>query len=175
MLTKIDLCSQALLKIGENAIASFNDDCAAAKIAKSLYDTVIDALISGYNWRFATKKYQLRRTESGGFPIPSEILRVIACSARDYEIAGNVINAKADAIEITASARVGAESFPPYFAAAAATRLAMEFCVPLTGNQNMFALLNALYESELRTARFIDSTTATPPAVENFPLITARF
>jgi hypothetical protein len=39
----------------------------------------------------------------------------------------------------------------------------------------MFALLNALYESELRTARFIDSTTATPRAIENFPLISARF
>ena len=36
MLTKIDLCSIALLKLGEKPIQSFNDDSAAAQVAKNI-------------------------------------------------------------------------------------------------------------------------------------------
>jgi hypothetical protein len=175
MLTKIDLCSQALLKIGENAIASFDDDTAASKIAKSLYDITIDVLISGHSWRFASKKYRLQKTEAGNFLIPAEILRITGCNCPNYEITGNRINANADEIEITATTRVAPEFFPPYFAAAAIAGLAAEFCIPLTGNQNTFALMNALCENELRNAKFIDSTTSAPQFIKNFSLLSARF
>jgi hypothetical protein len=175
MLTKIDLCSRALLKIGEKPIASFEDDTAAAKIAKSLYDAAIDAMLSGYNWRFATKKYRLGKTQSGTFALPADVLRVVGCDRRDYQIAGRAITADADEIEITAIARIGPESFPPYFAAAAATKMAMEFCIPLTGNQNTLALLNALHENEMRAAKFIDSASAAIRPIDDFSLLSARY
>jgi hypothetical protein len=65
--------------------------------------------------------------------------------------------------------------FPSYFVSLAATRLAMEFCVPLLGDQSVFRTLVALYESELQTAKFIDSTTSINPAIENFSLLDTRF
>jgi len=175
MLTKIDLCSQALLKIGENAIVGFDDDSPAARIAKAAYDAAIDNLLAGFNWHFATKKFRIAKSADGDFQIPTTVLRVLECKPSAYEITGGVIRAEGDEIEISAIARVGPDSFPPYFAQAAATRLAMEFCIPLTGNQNTFALLNALCENELRAARFIDSTTARPRAIENFSLLSSRF
>jgi len=175
MLTKIDLCSQALLKIGENAIVGIDDETPAARIARAAFDATIDNLLAGFNWRFATKVFRIAKNDAGDFQIPETVLRVLECRPSAYEIAGGVIRADGGEIEITAIARVGPDSFPPYFAQAAATKLAMEFCIPLTGNQNTFALLNALCESELRTARFIDSTTARPQAIENFSLLSSRF
>ena len=50
MLTKIDLCSMALLKLGENPIQSLSDDTAAAKLGRTLVDFVIDTLLAMHPW-----------------------------------------------------------------------------------------------------------------------------
>jgi len=175
MQTKIDLCSQALLKIGEPAITSFTDNNAASQIANKLYDMTIDNLLCLHTWRFATKKYELTKTADGHFPIPGDILRILNSSAPNYELAGDKIMAASDKIEITGIARIGAESFPAYFIQPAVTKLAMGFSIPLAGNRNTFAILNALFESELRAAKFIDSASNPNQSIENFSLLTTRF
>ena len=175
MQTKIDLCSQALLKIGEPAITSFNADTAASQIASGLYDITIDALLSRHGWRFACKKYKLNKTAGGDFLIPGDVLRIVGSDAAKYEIIGNKIAAAPREIEISAVARVNAESFPAYFTILAITKLAMEFSLPLTGNQNTYAMLSALFESELRSAKFIDSAAEPNKSIEKFSLLSARF
>ena len=175
MLTKIDLCSMALLKLGEKPIQSFNDDTAAAQLARTLFDTVIDSLLCMHPWRFATKKFELSKTTDNDFLIPTDVLRVLSCSVPVYEITGNRIAAAADNITITTLSRIGPENYPAFFASTAAIKLAMEFCIPLTDNQNTLKILAALFESELRTAKFIDSAAATSPDISDFSLISTRF
>ena len=41
MFTKIDLCSMALLKIGEKPIQSWREDSAAAQLARTLFDPIV--------------------------------------------------------------------------------------------------------------------------------------
>ena len=77
MLTKIDLCSMALLKLGESPIQSLLDDSAAAKLSRTLYDVVIDSLITMHPWHFAMRTMELTKNTSGQFLIPCEILRVL--------------------------------------------------------------------------------------------------
>lgn len=172
MLTKIDLCSMALLKLGEKPIQSLIDDSAAAQLARTLFDPVIDALIASHPWRFACRSYELVKNTDGNFLIPSECLRVVKCKG---EVIGNKIIAREDSISIVAVARVPVDSFPSYFTSLAATKLAMEFCIPLIGEQTVFRMLAALYETELQSAKFIDSTTSVAGNIENFSLINARF
>ncbi|MCL1785576.1 MAG: hypothetical protein FWG39_00290 [Alphaproteobacteria bacterium] len=175
MLTKIDICSMALLKIGEKPIQSFNEDTAAAQLARTLFEAVSDALIAGHPWRFASRTFDLTKTESGDFLVPAEILRVISCSAQKYEIKQNRIKSSADKISITAIVRTDVENYPAFFTSCLATRLAMEFCMPLSDNQNAFNTLAALFDSELRAAKFIDSTMSSGTGVQNFSLISARY
>ena len=59
MLTKIDLCSMALLKLGESPIQSLLDDSAAAQLSRTLFDPVVDALMALHPWRFATQQLKL--------------------------------------------------------------------------------------------------------------------
>ena len=66
-------------------------------------------------------------------------------------------------------------NFPSYFVSLAATKLAMEFCIPLIGEQSVFRMLAALYETEMQSAKFIDSTTSINQDIESFSLINARF
>jgi hypothetical protein len=175
MQTKIDLCGAALLKIGEKAIVGFNDDSAAAEVANKLYDNAVENLLCLHAWRFATKKCRPPKTIDGEFVLPPNLLRVLSCSHPKFEVMGDRIICGADELEVSFIERVGESDFPAYFRAPLITKLSLEFCIPLTGNQNMRALLNALFESELRIAKFIDSCAGPNRAMENFPLLTARF
>ncbi len=172
MLTKIDLCSMALLKLGEEPIQSLTDDSAAAKLSRTLFDTVVESLLSIHPWTFATQILDLNKTTDGNFLIPSDVLRIISVSG---SIVGNRIYSDSDSVSVTAVVRVLPEKFPGYFASLVATRLAMEFCIPLLGDQTVFRMLAALYESELQTSKFIDSTICPSSAIGKFSLIDTRF
>ena len=65
--------------------------------------------------------------------------------------------------------------FPGYFATLLATKLAVEFCIPLIGDSNVFRMMTALYESEYQSAKFIDSTTSNQSNIGDFSLIDSRF
>ncbi len=172
MLTKIDLCSMALLKIGEAPIQSLLDDSASAKLSRTLFDVVIDGLLAVHPWRFAMREFKLTKNTSGAFLIPDEVLRVLKTGGK---IIGNQIISDSDSVSIIGLVRVSPECFPAYFVSLAATRLAMEFCIPLSGNQSVFRMLTALYESELQTAKFTDSTTSDTDYLSDFSLLNVRF
>ena len=172
MLTKIDLCSMALLKLGETPIQSFSDDTATAQLARTLFEPVTDMLIAMHPWHFATRQLDLLRNTDGDFLIPSDVLRVLKSSG---DIVGNKIIAPTDKITITACTRVGVDMYPGYFVSLVATKLALEFCIPLSGDQTVFKMLAALYEAELQSAKFIDSTTAPSAKIDSFSLINTRF
>lgn len=172
MTTKQDLCSMALLKLGEQPLTSLNADTASAELARTLYDTTIDALLSNHPWRFATQRILIEKNNDNEFIIPSNVLRILHC---DGHIIGNQIFTDSGNVRMLAVIRVISENFPSYFISLAATKLAIEFCMPLTGNQQMLRILINLYESEFQNAKFIDSSTDTAPGVNHFSLIDARF
>jgi len=172
MLTKLDLCSMALLKLGEKPLTSLNADSASAQLARTLYDITIEALLSGHPWRFATQALSIEKNQDNEFIVPENVLRVLRCSE---QLLGNQIFSNADSVKMLAVVRIDAENFPSYFVSLAATKLAMEFCIPLTGNQQNLRTLISLYESEFQNAKFIDSTTDVNPGIAQFALIDARF
>ena len=172
MFTKIDLCSMALLKLGEKPIQSFTEDTATAQLARTLFNPLVDALLSMFPWRFATQNITLTKNSDGDFIIPSDVLRIIKT---DGKIIGNKIITASDTLDITAIVRVEPDSFPSYFATLVATKLAVEFCIPLIGDTNVFRMMTALYESEYQSAKFIDSTTSNQSNIDSFSLINSRF
>ena len=172
MLTKIDLCSMALLKLGEAPIQSLTDDSAAAQLSRTLFDTVVDSLLSLHPWRFATQQIDLVKNTDDNFLIPSNVLRVLKSNG---QIMGDKVVSNTDVTYIVAIVKTATERFPSYFASLVATRLAMEFCIPLLGDQTVFRMLVALYESELQNAKFIDSSTSSGGTISDFSLISSRF
>ena len=172
MFTKIDLCSMALLKLGEKPIQSLREDSAAAQLARTLFDPIVDTLLSMFPWRFATQNITLNKNSDGDFIIPANVLRIITTMG---QIVGNKIIAQSDTLDVSAIVRVSPESFPSYFATLVATKLAMEFCIPLIGDTNVFRMMTALYESEYQSAKFIDSTNSSQSNIDSFSLIDSRF
>ena len=172
MFTKIDLCSMALLKLGEKPIQSLQDDSVPAQLSRSLFDSTVDTLLCMFPWRFATQQITVNRNTDGNFVIPSNVLKVIKC---DGKIIGNQIKTNGDITKITAIVRTEPELFPGYFATLVATKLALEFSIPLIGDTNIFQMMMALYNSEYQSAKFIDSTTSNQSGIDSFALIDSRF
>ncbi len=172
MLTKIDLCSMALLKLGESPIQSLVDETPAAALGRTLFDPVVDTLLAAHPWRFACATLELTRNDNGEFQLPADCIRVIRVRG---EIIGDKIIASGDKIFVVAVMRTSVEKFPSYFATLVATKLAMEFCIPLAGEQTVFRMLAALYETELQSAKFIDSTLSAHNGISNFSLLDSRF
>ena len=186
-LTALALCSRALLKIGAQPIASLDDGTAEAEVAANLYPAMRDALLSLHPWSFATAQEALPRLAAtptadfaSAFQLPAGFLRVLSAgppgSGRglQYRILEGRLHTDADQVTLSYIFRPDEAAFPAFFAAALATRLAAEFCIPLTEATSRAQLLFNQAEIELRAARHADSAQATPRRLQDFPLITAR-
>ena len=138
MFTKIDLCSMALLKLGEKPIQSWREDSASAQLARTLFEPTVNTLLSLFPWKFATKELVLNKTQDDDFLIPVDVLRVLKCNG---QIIGDRIKASDNTIKISVVVKTEPEMFPGYFATLLATKLAVEFCIPLIGDASVFKMM----------------------------------
>lgn len=186
-LSALALCTRALLKIGAQPIASLDEGTAEAEVAANLYAGTRDALISSHPWSFATGQACLPRLAARptadfahAYQLPADFLRAISAGVPNsgrglvYRLFEDRLHCDAEQVILSYIFRPDESHFPAFFAAALATRLAAEFCIPLTENTGRAQLLLAQADTELRNARRTDSQQATPRAFDDFPLITVR-
>lgn len=187
-LSAIALCSRALLKLGANSIASFDEGTAEAEVAANLYPPLRDALLSSHPWSFATGQVELARLVATpvadyahAFQLPSDFLRALSAGndgrgqGMNYRIAERRLHTDADEVILTYIFRPDELEFPPFFDQALITRLAAEFCIPLTDSTTRSEALYKLAENEFRRAKQIDAQQDTPGRIEDFSLIQTRF
>lgn len=183
----VALASRALLKIGANTIASFDEPTTEAEVAANLYPGLRDALLSAYPWSFATAQTALPRLAGSpsadfrhAYQLPPNFLRALSAGiegrgkGQPYRIAESRLHADAETITLTYIFRPAEADFPPFFQSALIARLAAEFCIPLTENSSRTEMLFRLAEAEFRQARIVDSQQDTPPAIEDWSLLAAR-
>ena len=186
-LNDVALCARALIRIGAAPITSFADGTAEAEIANALYPQVRDALLSAYPWSFASGQVALEQLVSPpladykyAFGLPNDYLRAVSAGngsrgrGLNYRIAAGALHTNAAAVILSYVFRPEEESFPPYFDQALITRLAAEFCIPVTENTARAEALDGLAEREFQRARQIDAQQDTPNKIEDFSLIKVR-
>lgn len=125
-LTPVELCAQALLKIGANRITSFAETTLEAEIAAHLYPTVRDALLSAHPWNFATSQQRLAQSATApladfenAFDLPADCIRVLSAGTNDsgqgltYRIQQRRLLTDADEVVLTYVMRPLEADFPP--------------------------------------------------------------
>lgn len=185
--SKIDLCSLALLKIGANSIASFDEGTAEAELAANIYHSVRDALISAHPWNFALTQQTLAKLAiqpvadfANAFQLPADCLRVHSAGPEgrgrglEYRISERHLHTNAEVVVLTYLYRPKEVDFPPFFEMALIARLAAEFCIPLTDSTSRWEGLRKVAEQEFRRAKLIDSQEDSAPHFEDFSLIEVR-
>jgi hypothetical protein len=185
----VELCAQALVRLGAAPITSFAEPTLEAKVAARLYPLTRDALLASHPWSFTLREVELLPLAepsppgSGGklFALPADCLRVVSAGPRgrgrglEYRIQGQRLVAGVDQLVLTYQAAPAETDLPAWFAQALVARLAAELCLPITENAQRAEALAKIAERETRQARLIDSQQATPNRIEDFSLIEARF
>lgn len=185
--TDVGLCSKALLKIGAQTITSFQDGTAESEVSGNLYPIIRDSLLSSYPWGFALAQKRLAQLDMrpladfvNAFQLPEDFLRIISAGSgsrgrgMEYRIFENRIYTNSSEAVITYIYRVSEEAFPTYFSDILVSKLAAEFCIPLTESTSRSEFLNKKFEDESRQARLIDAQQSTPQKFEDFTLVEAR-
>ncbi|MCE2510392.1 MAG: hypothetical protein J4G10_05380 [Alphaproteobacteria bacterium] len=186
-LSSIALCSRALIKIGANPIAAFDEGTAEADVAANLYPSVRDALLSAHPWTFATAQAELAQLIAEpvadfahAFQLPPDFLRALSLGdggrgrGLSYRIAEQKLHADASRVVLTYMFRAHESTFPPFFDQMLIARLAAEFTIPLTESTSRAETLFRLADSEFRSARLIDSQQETPLGLDDFTLVGVR-
>ncbi|MCP4393319.1 MAG: hypothetical protein GY804_03480 [Alphaproteobacteria bacterium] len=186
-LGSIALCSRALIKIGANTISSFDEGSAEAEVATNLYESVRDALLSSHPWSFAIAQSELSKLAAEpvadygcAYQLPAGFLRIISAGIRgrgrgiSYRIIENRLHADVDNVVLTYIFKPDESSYPPFFDQILISRLAAEFCLPLTESTSRAEFLFKVAEEEFRRAKLIDAQQDQPEAIDVFPLVEVR-
>ena len=187
MLSGIDLSSRALIKLGANPISSFTEDSVEADVANTLYSSTRDAVLSAHPWTFATGQVTLAKlTEtpvadfSYAYQLPADFLRAVSIGSGtdgrgiQYRISERRLHSDQDGINLTYIFRPDESTWPPFFDQVLITRLAAEFCIPITESTSRSDVLARLADIEFARAKSIDSQQESPDAIEDFSLINVR-
>lgn len=188
-LSDVALCARALIMIGAAPISSFEEDSSEAEIARMLYPTLRDGMLASYPWRFAAKGMWLSKLANEGadpaadgmmqFALPRDFVRLLSLEGNGgkitrFELRGRVVLCASDSAYLGYVARLEEGSFPPWFDLALITRLAAEFCLPLTESSTRAEYLFKRSEDQFKQARLADAQQSTPHAIDDFSLISAR-
>lgn len=143
MASKTDIAVRALSKLGQPRISNIDTtDTKPARVLRGMWDSVRDAMLQAYPWKFAGKRTHISADGSAPdwgydrqFTLPNDYLSLRAIKDNpEYEIEGGRILTDASApLYIKYTRRVeNTGEYHPLFVEAFAARLAYEACEEIT-------------------------------------------
>lgn len=199
--TALDICSDALVRLGANPIQSFTEGTPASQICSIVYPKVKGNLLSLYNWKFTHKKFQLARLAAAPktqwkyqYALPSDRLSNVpfvlyetasqgAPAYKAFEFVGEVVYSDAETLFIDYQGAVLDSQWPAYFTELVTVAIMGEIAFAITGEisegeRNRRAVYGDPATGApglLQRAKTRNSQQTPPQRLEDFSLIEARF
>jgi len=184
MATDIDMCSNALLLIGEETISSFTQAGHGATVAANLYSDTYTALLAEHPWTFALKEQYLSRLSQApdddtgyqyAFQVPTDCIRIWSLMPNHiYSVVGSLIYSNHPTILCRYVYKVAEALLPAHMVKAIEYKLASEFSVSITEDFNKAAFYEQKFMMALGKAKSIDSQNYPNVAIQHQPLIDVR-
>lgn len=155
MTTAIEICSNALVRLGAQPIQSFDEGTNIATACETIYNMKKKYALNAYPWRFSMKFAQLSRLTAAPaaawdyqFTLPSDRIQDgPACvwtsddtgdiPFRDYTLIGNKLLCNEKEIWVQYQYDVDEANFPPYFTELLVNIMAVELCFLVTDNNSL--------------------------------------
>jgi len=181
MASEVQICSIALMELGQSPILSFTDTSKGALLSNAFYALTRNVVLAAHPWNFAMERASLAREAAvpvWGYafqyqlPTAPKCLRVWRMNEETEGLVWKVERGKLLTDETTAQVLYIAEVtdptlFSPLFLEALAARLTARFAFPVTGSLDKSKQFYTLYEAKLREARTMDGQEGTPEAWVN--------
>jgi len=193
--SEVQIGNEALVLLGEERIASFDDEGKAARTLKREYPNERDQLLESYNWKFAIARASLSSDStdpafgfSNRFLLPADCLRFLGLYSTfsrsndpqvnytgtdiHHKIEGrfllldeNSSDSDNEALIFYIRAVTNPLEFAPLFGKALALSLAVKCCYDLTGSITRLNTLQAELDRVMKRARLMQAIQGTTEVV----------
>lgn len=184
MSTDVEICSRALILIGDQPIASLTEQSVRASVCKNLYPIARREMLRRHTWNCAIKRVILAPLAgspafgwSNWFAKPGDFLRLLdvgGCAQEDYEFESNRILANATALSIRYVADVTEGNWDASLTDVMTMRMAADLAYPITKSTSLAQLKQAEYRDALRIAKAIDGQENPSEQFGDSPFLSAR-
>jgi len=182
----VQICSNALLLLGANPIASFDEDGAGARLSANLWALVRDTVLRSHPWNCATKRVALAPATPGPafdwayqFLLPGGWLRTmsvgLAGDTPEYEMSDGYILMDSPICYLRyVYSLVDVTRYESLLTMAMVAGMAANMAYPITKSQSQQDAMVKLYQFHLKQARSVNGMEDTPEDFGDSPLITVR-
>jgi hypothetical protein len=183
----VSICSNAIQRLGEKPIASFDEGTKHASTAANLWPGVRDALLRSHPWNCATKRTLLAPTAetppfdyAHKFLLPGDWLKTLQVGRRgmapDYQVEGRCILCSTTQLPLVYIARnENPATWDDSLVGAAELAMAAALAYPITASTSLRDSLLQEAQFVLRQAKAIDGQDSPPEEFEASGLMRARF
>jgi hypothetical protein len=186
--TDLDICSRALIQLGEEPITSFSQENAASRVAALMYESTVEDMFGIHRWHFATRTEQMSRLAAepeidwdAEYVLPTDCLVVkrvrVMDDPIDFELHENTIRcnaSEADEVYCTYTARINETYWPPYFRALVEKELMARFAFPITADAPLATEARRGANAQLRSAKLLDGQSQTTRPIRQSRFLSAR-
>lgn len=183
----VSICSNALLMLGDNPIADFNEGTDRARLASNTWPTARDYVLRRHPWNCAVKRVVLAPDDTAPafdyacqFTLPSDWLRTLSIGEEGdrprFKMEGGKILMDDNVCRLRYLWRNDNPATWDAMLVMGMTRVMRAiFAYPITQSGSLEQLMEAELRDVLREARAVDGTEDEPEAMDDSPLMAARF
>lgn len=185
MPTAVDIASNALLLIGDESINSFDEPGAGAKAAKAFYQQTKEAVLAWHPWSFALKEQELsqlvqqpddRTNLRYAYQLPTDLIRLWEIMPYSYyELVGDKLYSDQSDLLARYIFDVDDVAMPPHVVKALEYKLAAEFAMSVTEDENRVEIYERKHLQQMSVASAIDSQGRPQNSITSSPFTEVRF
>ena len=191
MVTEVEVCNRALIKVGCKTINALSETGKRATTCAVFLPQVVDEVLADHNWNFATGYAQLEKLGTAplfefdnaySMPLDCVKVRQMDDETAEFEVVSGedgqtrVLYTDEDPALIKYTRRITtASAWPPKFVEAVACKLAAELAVPLTSSTKLEQSMMTKYVNALASAQDVDSSEGLTDPERDDSWIRARF
>ena len=167
MATDIDMASNALVLLGDSPISSFDDPGAGAQTASNLYTETYRSVLASHPWPVALKEQHLSRLSQQpdvetfytyAFQLPADLIRIWKMMSHSrYDVIGSLVYSNEPALLCRYIYQVDEADLPPHMVKAVEYKLAAEFAIPVTEDENKAQIYERKFQMQVAQAQTIES------------------
>lgn len=181
----VDICNNALIRIGSKTITSLTDGDKVANACNTIYTQSRDSLLRQHLWNFSIKRTQLaaeETTPSFGFnysyPLPADFIRIkeLDNSLSRYKIEQGKLLTDDSEVKLVYVSRIeDVAKFDPLFVEALSLILAQKLSYILIGSNGREQALKEELQKILFLAKQVDGQDDTPDSLNASTFLEAKW
>lgn len=185
--SKVSICSNALLLVGDETIASFDESTSRARLVSNLWEDIRRATLRMHPWNFARRRVLLAPLATApafdwsyAFQLPGDWLRTVSIGEREefdeFEMEDGKILCDLSSIKLRyIYDHDNVAAWDALFVEAATFHMASAIAYPITKSASMQESMKGMLAGVLQLARAVNGQEYTGDRLGDEPLRSSRY